>query len=140
MGKIKTLSQVILKYKSLNFSYGVCDCCLFTKDIIEAIHGVKIKHPIYRGRFKDFKNIFKEYGVTNTKDFIEKILIKNDFLELKKNTILQHGDIVIVINNNRYLSSVCINDKLTSVSDSGICILPFANIYKSFRYKKVSDE
>ncbi|MCO4782697.1 MAG: hypothetical protein KC646_10275 [Candidatus Cloacimonetes bacterium] len=137
MGKVKTLSSVILKYKSLTFKYGVCDCCLFTKDVVEAIHGVKINHPIHRGIRQDFKNIFKEFQAKNTKQFIENILLQNDFKEVEDKTIL-HGDVVVVKNGRRFISSVCINDRLTSVNENGICILPNLYLEKVYRYMGVN--
>lgn len=139
MGKINKLSNVVLKYKSLTFKYGVCDCCLFTKDVVEAIHGLKIKHPIHRGTRRDFKNIFKEFQAKNTREFIQNILLQNDFKEVTETdkTII-HGDVVIVKSGRRFISTVCINDRLTSVNENGICILPNLYIVKVFRYMGVS--
>ncbi|PCJ17489.1 MAG: hypothetical protein COB02_13800 [Candidatus Cloacimonadota bacterium] len=128
-----TLEEVILKYRKRKFKYGDSDCCLFTKDCIEATQNIKISHPKYDGSFKTLRDNFKAQNAKNINQFIEGILLDNGFIEVNEKAL--PNDVLLVKNKNKVLAAFQVDRFCVSVSTNGIIQIDPSSILRVFRFK-----
>lgn len=96
---MKTITEIISKYKETNFEWGQVDCCIFAINVLEEYNDKVF--PKWRDvlNYKDYKSsvkTLKKLGCTKLDDLPGVILgtVKKDILEVK------HGDAVYYINED----------------------------------------
>jgi len=134
MGRPSAYEKVRKKYKNADFKYGQFDCCVFTKEALEAYHSIKVLYfAPYEGKTSDIKANFKESGTRTLKDFLKKVAKLNGWKLVHKKSYLQSFDFCIVKTEKRYLAGIWDGVNVVCAGVDGLQYLPHDSISWAYR-------
>jgi len=143
LGGLKNYSAaeaIINLYRNTPFKYGTFDCWMFSKQVIEAYHGIKIDiAPDYNGTPGSIRKIFKRLKVKNLNQCLEKIADSYNWKEIKTEFV-QPFDLILLKINDKYFAGVSnIKDCLSS-GKIGLIAVPKKHIVRAWRISEHSWE
>ena len=113
------ISEIINKYKNIDFKYGTFDCCIFTAKVIEEYHNIKLpkwRKVLNYKNWEQSKNSLKALGCKRLEDLPDVMLMSN-----KQDAILaKNGDPVLYINERgASILGVCNGVRAYFLRDTG---------------------
>lgn len=113
-------TQQILEHfiKEENFEWGKRDCCLWTADILKAIHGVDFAKP-FRGTYSSRKGFAKLLIKSKVKN-LEELLLEVFPMEPQPAGLAFSGDPVLLEEQGESLLGVCYGTYALFLTETGL--------------------
>ena len=133
MVKVSKIHKVIKSFSGKGFSYGVFDCCIFAKNVIETATDAPIDFGgEYDGSKESIKKLFKSTGSRNLRDYLQWIAGHNGWKPRDKNR-LRAWDFVIIKTGRRTLAAIWDGSQVLAATNEGIVSLRADCILDAYR-------
>lgn len=96
---MKTLTDIIYKYRNQSLDYSTLDCCTFTAKIVEEYFDIDLplwKDMLGYNNYKDALRVLKKHNINSIEELPTKIL----GTEKKPISEVKTGDVVYALNDN----------------------------------------
>ena len=123
---VPKLEAFLLERRSVPFSWGQNDCCLFVADAVRALHGVDFAASLrgYTTRFGAARRLAKAGGIAKLVD---------GMLVPISASIAQRGDVVMFRAEGGDALGLCVGRKFAAAGPSGVTFFDMSYVTRAWR-------